>query len=94
MALSELELELRALRPFVPPFKPRKTDPYFTAEEFIRAYHDATRQADGRVLTIDDVVTILMRGKDLDVADVVVRKRMRHRVVATRRRLRQRNSSL
>jgi hypothetical protein len=93
-AIDGLEAELRTLRQFVPAFKPRKTNPYFTAEEFIRGYYDAVREAEGTVLTIDDVVIILMRSKGLDVADTLLRKAMRRRVVAMRRRLRQRGSPI
>jgi hypothetical protein len=70
-AIDGLEAELRTLRQFVPAFKPRKTNPYFTAEEFIRGYYDAVREAEGTVLTIDDVVIILMRSKGLTEATLV-----------------------
>ena len=93
-AIIALEAELRELRPFVPAFKPRKSNPHFTAEEFIREYYDALREKEGRISSVDDVVIILMRRKGLDVADTLLCKATRRRVVAMRRMLRQRASPI
>ncbi len=93
-AIVDLETELRTLRPFVPAFKPRKSNPHFTPEELIRGYYDAVRGVESTVLTVDDVVIILMQSKGLDVEDAPLLKAMRRRVVALRRRLRQRGSSI
>ena len=93
-AINELEAKLQSLRPFVPSFKPRRCHKYFTSREFARGYHDAVREADGKaLLTADDVVTFLMRRKELDIADAVLRKAMRRRVVELRRRMRQRGTT-
>ena len=93
-AIIALEAELRELRLFVPAFKPRKSNPHFTAEEFIREYYDAVREKEGRISSVDDVVIILMRRKGLDVADTLLCKATRRRVVAMRRMLRQRGSPI
>lgn len=91
-AINELEAKLQSLRPFVPPFKPRSCGQYLTSREFARGYHDAVREAEGKALTVDDVVTFLMQRKELDIADAVLHKAMRRRVVEMRRRMRQRGT--
>jgi hypothetical protein len=92
-AITELEAKLQALRPFVPPFKPRRYCQHFTAREFARGYHDAMREVEGDTLTADDVVIFLMRRKGLDMSDTVLRETMRRRVVEMRRRMRQRGAT-
>jgi hypothetical protein len=72
--IAELEAELQTLRPFVPPFKPRGNHQDFTSRELARGYYDTARQAEGKVLTADDVVIVLMRSKGLDISDTVLRK--------------------
>jgi hypothetical protein len=92
-AIAELEKKLRSLRPFVPPFKPRRGCLFVTSRELSRGYYDAVREIEGKVLTADDVVIFLMRRKGLDISDTVVRKAMRRRVVEMRRRMRQRGGT-
>ena len=92
--ILEVEEELGTLRQFVPAFKPRKSNPHFSADELIRGYYNAVRGAEAAVLAVDDLVIVLMQSKGLDVEDTVLRKAMRRRVVAMRRRLRQRSSPI
>jgi hypothetical protein len=92
-AIAEIESNLQVLRPFVPPFKARKRSQDFTPHEFVRGYHDAVREAEGKILTADDVVIFLIRGKGLDVSDTVIRKAMRRRVLEMRRRMRRRGAA-
>lgn len=86
-AIMTLESKLQTLRPSVPAFKPRKTDQYFTSREFARGYHDAVREAEGKTLTVDDIVIFLIRCKGLNDSDAVMRKAVRRRVLAMRRRM-------
>ena len=81
------------LRPSVPPFKPRKRGQDFTSREIARGYPDAVRDAGGKTLAADDVVTFLLRGKGLDVSDAVMRKGMRRRVMDMCRRMRRRGAT-
>jgi hypothetical protein len=92
-AIVEIETKLQTLVPVVPPFKPRKHCQHFTPREFIRGYHDALREAEGKSLTPDDVVTFLMGRKALDVSNTVLRKTIRRRVVAARRRIKRRDAT-
>jgi hypothetical protein len=86
-AIMALESKLQALRPSVPAFKPHRPSQYFTPREFTRGYHDAVREAEGKILTVDDVVIFLMRSKGLNDSDTVMRKTVRRRVLAMRRRM-------
>jgi hypothetical protein len=61
--------------------------------EFVRGYHDAVREAEGKILTADDGVIFLIRGKGVDVSDTVIRKAMRRRVLEMRRRMRRRGAA-
>jgi hypothetical protein len=47
------------------------------------------REMEGKALTADDVVIVLMRRKGLDISDTVLCKAMRRRVVEMRRRMQQ-----
>lgn len=88
--ISEIETRLQTLRPFVPPFRSLVGSQYFTPREFALGYYDAIREAEGETLTADDVAIFLMRRKGLAVSDTVLRKAIRRRVVAMRRRMRRR----
>src|SRR5215469_4782655 len=92
-AITEIESKLQALRPFVPPFKPRKRSQDFTSREVARGYHDAAREAGGKTPAVDDVVIVLLAGKGLDVSDTVMRKTLRRRVLDMRRRMRRRGAT-
>jgi hypothetical protein len=92
-AIAGIESKLKVLRPFVPPFKPRKRSPDFTSREVARGYHDAAREAGGKTLAAEDVVIFLLRSKGLDVSDTVMRKAMRRRVMDMRWRMRRRGAT-
>jgi hypothetical protein len=89
-AIAQIETKLRALRPFVPPFRSRGGSQYLTPRDFSRGYYDALREVEGETLTADDVTIFLMRRKGIPVSDPVLRKSIRRRVVAMRRRMRRR----
>ena len=92
-ALAELEATLQTLVPFVPPFMPRKRCPYFTAREFSRGCQDALRDAEGGVLTADEIAIFLMRRKGLDICNIALRKAIGRRVRGTLRRMMQRGAT-
>lgn len=91
-AVAELEAKLQTLVPFVPPFKLRKRSQYFTSREFTRGYHDALREADGRILTPNEIAIFLMRRKGLDISDTALQKSIRRRVLGTLRRIKRRDA--
>jgi hypothetical protein len=91
-AVAELEAKLQTLVPFVPPFNPRKSSQYFTSREFIRGYYDAVREADGGILTPNEIAIFLMRRKGLDISDTALQKTIRRRVLGTLRRIKRRDA--
>lgn len=91
--VAELEAKLLTLVPIVPPFMPRKRCPYFSSREFSRGCQDALREAEGRILSADEIAIFLMRRKGLDIDDVYSRKAMRRRVRETFRRMRGRDDA-
>src|SRR5664279_6105454 len=58
--IVELEAELRALVPVVPPFVQRRRCPHFTAREFSRGCHDALRELEATKPAIDEIAIFLM----------------------------------
>jgi hypothetical protein len=86
-----VEDELRTLVPYVSAFKPRNQCPLFTSRELTRGYYDALRQADGRDLTTDEIVTFLMQSKGLEPSNSALRTVVRRRVLEAVRRIRQRS---
>jgi hypothetical protein len=91
--IAEVEAKLRALVPFVPPFKPRKRSQHFTPREFMQVYYDALRELEPGAANANSITVVLMRRKALDASDVALRKSIRRRVVAARRRIKRRNAT-
>ena len=85
--IVELEAELRALVPVVPPFAPRRRCPHFTAREFSRGCHDALRELEGSDPSAEEITSFLMRRKGLDISDVALREAIGRRVRGTLRRM-------
>lgn len=92
-AIADVEANLRALVPLVKPFKLRKRCPYFTSREFTRGFHEALRAGGGKVLAAEDIAVFLMRQKRLDISDSTLRKALRRRVCAMRRRIKRRDGN-
>lgn len=91
LTISMVEDELWTLVSYVPAFKPRNQCPLFTSRELIRGYYDALRQANGRELTADEIVTFLIQRKGLEPRDTALRTVVRRRVLEAVRRIRQRS---
>ena len=89
-AVAELEAKLRTLVPIVPAFMPRRRCPYFTPRQFGRGCQDAMREAEGKILTADEIAIYLMRRKGLDIDNIGLRKSMRRRVRGTLHRITER----
>ena len=91
--LVEVEAKLQALVPFVRPFKPRKRCQYFTPREFMQSYYDAVRELGRDAANPDSITAVLLRRKALDASNIVLRKSIRRRVVAARRRIKQHDAT-
>jgi hypothetical protein len=91
--IAEVEAKLQALVPFVPPFKLRKRCQHFTPREFMQGYYDALRELASDAANPDGITTFLMRRKAMDISDIALRKSIKRRVVAVRRRIKRRDAT-
>ncbi len=59
----------------------------------MQGYYDAVRELESDAANHDGITTFLMRRKALDISDIALRKSIKRRVVAARRRIKRRGAT-
>jgi hypothetical protein len=96
--LTHIDGVLRLFQPDRDPgdIKPKRTyarrTRYFARNELTRLCSDALREADGAVITTDDIAGRVIDAKGFDAADAVLRKAIAEQVLTTMRSFRKRQT--